>query len=386
MQDDDYEDKRQTKLDDIRGYIQHCGFDTIFDVLNAELQEFKVHQLQHVSRRERELQKWLHGDGPSAILSLYVEHSKLELSTSVKNSVTQLFIRILSQEVSNILEEKSLQRHLQDYKLDTDFSFDTMASTFAASMPSLSTTLYTVFTSDSNENTTAESASKTPETMNDPLVLLVNAQTSTSKRLDLPIQSTTSESSQHQIRGRNFMVNTALAILCYAKSARINLFQGHIGYFLYASKTPKRVIEPLHQLGLSITYESIIMATKAMARDSLEQLQKWKFHIPATFAVFDNLNYYSRVHDQRIHNQPELLNLTACYVAYNPKTRLNRQLLNSDIQLQKLGDLTSFGIMPTISMKTRWEGAARASINTTLFRYLRPAMIKYRKRGEPLIP
>ena len=37
-------------------------------------------------------------------------------------------------------------------------------------------------------------------------------------------------------------------------------------------------------------------------------------------------------------------------------------------------------------MKTRWTTAARASINATLFHYLRPAMIKYRKNGQALSP
>ena len=362
MLDDNYEppddDRYNTQstsesevLKDIRKYIQDRGFNTIFDVLDAELRELKVQQVHYVSRQERELRKWLHDDGPSAILSLYVQHYKLELSTSVKECITQLFTRILSQEVSNVLQEKSLRRRLQDYKMDTDFSFDTMASTFAASMPSLSAALHIVFTPDSKVDTAAESSSSAPKKTNDPLVLLENPQSSTSEirsgpknppnhgsgssevPIHTPSDSTTmSRVGPHQIQGRNLMINTTLAILCYAKSSGVNLLQGYIGYFLYASKTPKRVIEPLHQLDLSVTYESIIQATKAMTEDTSEQLRNWKFHVPATFAVFDNLNYYSRTRDQRLHNQPGLLNYTACYVAYNPQTRLKRQLLNSDVQ------------------------------------------------------
>src|SRR5579859_5649421 len=132
--DDNYE-LPDDPLKDIRGYIQRRGFNTIFDVLEAELREVDVQRVRHVSRQQCELRKWLQSDGPGAILSLYIQHYKLELSASVKECITQLFTRILSQEVSTMLEEKSLRRHLQDYKLYTDFSFDTMASTFAASMP-----------------------------------------------------------------------------------------------------------------------------------------------------------------------------------------------------------------------------------------------------------
>jgi len=92
MFDDNYEppddDRRNTQstpesevLRDIRKYIQDRGFDTIFDVLDAEPRELKVKQVHYVSRQERELRKWLHGHGPSAIISLYVQHYKLESST-----------------------------------------------------------------------------------------------------------------------------------------------------------------------------------------------------------------------------------------------------------------------------------------------------------------
>jgi hypothetical protein len=73
-------------------------------------------------------------------------------------------------------------------------------------------------------------------------------------------------------------------------------------------------------------------------------------------------------------------------ITYNPQTRLKRQLLDTDILWQKVDDLTNFDIMSTIDMKTRWADAARASINTTLLRYLQSVMLKYRKDGQPLSP
>jgi hypothetical protein len=280
-----------------------------------------------------------------------------------------------------------------------------MASTFAATMPSLSAVLHTAFTPNSQSDTATASSSGAPKEANDPLGPSESPPGSTSEirsgatpqnhgpgSSEMPVHNppdsvAAPRSSSHQIQGRNLMVNTAVAILCYAKSSGVNLFQGHIGYFLYASKTPKRVIEPLHQLGLSVTYESIIRATKAMAEDSAEQLRtQWKFHVPAPFTVYDNLNYYSRARDQSLHNQPKMLNYTACYIAYNPETRLKRMLLNTDILWQKVDDLTNFDIMPTIAMKNRWADAARASINATLFRYLRKDMLKYRKNNEPVSP
>ena len=348
---------------------------------------------QQYLQQQRKLRKWLQGDGPGAILSLYIEHSKLELPPSIKESITQLFTRMVSQEVSKMLKENGLRRLLQDYDMDTDFSFDTMASTFTASMPSLSAVLHTTFTPDSKPGIIRESLPDPPrktepqgstsEIHSDP----DNVGSETSEVSILPKSDTAAVSRETpHVQGRNLMVNTALAILCYAKSERVNQFQGHIGYFLYASKTPKRVIEPLHRLGLSVRYESIINATRAMATSASRKLRTWKFQVPAPFAVFDNLNYYFRVRDQGLHNQSEMLNYTVCYVARNPETRLTRQLLNTDVLWQLVDGLTNFDIMPTEGMKARWTDAARASINTTLFHYLRPAMIKYLKNGQPLSP
>src|SRR5579859_3427996 len=70
--DDNYE-LPDDPLKDIRGYIQRRGFNTIFDVLEAELREVDVQRVRHVSRQQRELRKWLQSDGPGAILSLYIQ-------------------------------------------------------------------------------------------------------------------------------------------------------------------------------------------------------------------------------------------------------------------------------------------------------------------------
>jgi len=384
-------------LKEIRAYIQLRGFDTIFDVFDAELRELEVRRTY--LHQQRKLRKWLQGDGPAAILSLYVAHSKLELPDPVKEPITQLFTRIVSQEISIMLKEQSLRKPLKKYKMDTDFTFDGMASTFIASMPSLSAVLHTAFMPSSKTETVTDSAVPDPfwktNSHSQPQVStsgvrsdadnLSHNGSGTSEESILPESNT---AAVPHIHGRNLMVNTALAILCHAKSERVNIFQGHIGYFLYASKTPKRVIETLCRLGLSVKYESIIEATRAMAASTSEQLQKWKFQVPAPFAVFDNLNYYSRVRDQALHNQPKMLNYTVCYVARNPQTRLDRLLLNVDVHWQKVDGLTNFDVMPTSDMTTRWAKAARASINTTLFRYLRGPMIKYRRRkdGQPLSP
>jgi hypothetical protein len=365
-------------LKKIRTYIRDCGFDTIFDLVEAEIGEIQaIQSTAGPTRQERELRRWLQGDGPGAILSLYVKHGKLQLTPSVKECITVLFSRIVSKEVVAILEEKSLRRKLHEYTLDTQFSFDAMVSAFTASMPALSGVLHTAFSPDRNTESNSASTSGDPPT----------SQATSGSSADAPPGHGAHRGTKPHVKGRNLMINTAMAILCYAKSSQVNLFQGHIGYFLYAGRTPKRVIEPLHRLGISVKYDSIIAAMRSMAEDSAVQLQNWKDHIPAPIVVYDNLNYYARKRDQRLHNQADMLNYTACYVAYNPATRLNRRLLRTDIQWHKFHDLTTFDIIPTVEMTKRWENASRASLNKPLSRYLGAEMRKFKNQdGEGLHP
>jgi hypothetical protein len=56
MSDSNYEILNDL-LKNIRSYIQNCEFNTIFDVLNAEIQILTVQKFDHVSRQQRELRK-----------------------------------------------------------------------------------------------------------------------------------------------------------------------------------------------------------------------------------------------------------------------------------------------------------------------------------------
>ena len=299
------------KLKKIHMYIRECGFDTVFDLVDTEIEEIQAFQTASAPiRRERELRKWLQSDGPGAVLSLYVKHGKLELKPSVQECIIVLFTRIVLQEVRNMLGEQSLRRKLHDYTIDTDFSFDAIASAFTTSMPALSRVLHTAFSpaSTSGDIIVSQSTSENPQ-----------GAASESSPADTPPSDGAHSGSKPQVKGRNLMITAAMAVLGYARSFQVNLFQGYMGYFLYAGKTHKRVIEPLHRLGFSVKYESITSAMKSMAADAALKLRNWKFHIPPTIVVFDNLNYYAKTRDQRVHHQPQLLNYTAVYVAYNQK-------------------------------------------------------------------
>src|SRR5208282_2244913 len=75
-------------LKKIRAFVKARDLEIIFDICETEvteLEEIKT-SLENVKLsmplRERELRRWLIGDGISVILSIYVEHERLEMKSS----------------------------------------------------------------------------------------------------------------------------------------------------------------------------------------------------------------------------------------------------------------------------------------------------------------
>jgi len=63
-------------------------------------------------------------------------------------------------------------------------------------------------------------------------------------------------------RNKAIMVDFSLSVLAYARTKNANLVQGNMGYFLNATCTGKRTVDVLHQLGVSISYESVLRMEK----------------------------------------------------------------------------------------------------------------------------
>jgi len=79
--------------------------------------------------RERELRRWLAGDGISIMLSVYIKHKRLEMKPSALECIRVLFEWIVAKEASEMQKDNLLQKHLSEYTTKTsDFSIDTLSS------------------------------------------------------------------------------------------------------------------------------------------------------------------------------------------------------------------------------------------------------------------
>jgi hypothetical protein len=102
----------------------------------------------------------------------------------------------------------------------------------------------------------------------------------------------------------------------------------------------------LHQIGISVSYKFITKGMTALAESAAEELHKFCAPKPRFFVLFDNMNIFARVQDQRLHNQSELLNYIAGYVAANCKSIEEQIFTSSVIDGSKFAFLKSSDFSP----------------------------------------
>lgn len=105
----------------------------------------------------------------------------------------------------------------------------------------------------------------------------------------------------------------SLCMLSYANSERSNVLQMVLGYYSFAQNVKKRCVEVLHRLGVLVSYETIRVILKFNASAVKTRLKElvWQDRF---FLSFDNMNFYARVRDQRLHNKNRQINFTAGYI------------------------------------------------------------------------
>lgn len=85
--------------------------------------------------------------------------------------------------------------------------------------------------------------------------------------------------------------------------------------FVFVNNVQKRCIELFHQLGLIVLYKSLRhslqLNTKAVMDLIIEKMRSQQF-----FILYDNINFYENVRNQRIFNCNALLNYTIRYICF----------------------------------------------------------------------
>ena len=116
-------------------------------------------------------------------------------------------------------------------------------------------------------------------------------------------------------RSQGLVATVSLCMLCYARNQQSNLLQVVLGYLAYADNVTKRMVEILHRIGLTVTYETVRRALHVNAKAVLAELKEkaWERRF---FLSYNNMNFYEHRRDQRLANKGHQVPYTAGYVCF----------------------------------------------------------------------
>ncbi|KFH63726.1 hypothetical protein MVEG_10419 [Podila verticillata NRRL 6337] len=112
------------------------------------------------------------------------------------------------------------------------------------------------------------------------------------------------------------------AMLMFVRSQHCNAFQTVMGIFLHCTGCPRRVLEALSSLGLSVSYEQVRKALGSLTKDALDQVQKAVLNND-WYVVYDNINIAIKHHHQRVDKRDAFENGTAATVILIPDAKNN---------------------------------------------------------------
>lgn len=106
-------------------------------------------------------------------------------------------------------------------------------------------------------------------------------------------------SCQHQNKG---VIAIACFLMTYERNKNANFLQMVAKYFVFGQNVPKHCIEIFHKMGLLVTSEIICQALQANNNAVLQQFceKVCKEHF---LISYNNMNFYGKVQNKRVHNK-----------------------------------------------------------------------------------
>ena len=229
--------------------------------------------------------------------------------------------------------------------------------------------------SDPEGAASAENGASWTESEGEP----VESSQRSSQRSERSDQSTTH-------RNRKLMRIMAMCLALYGRSQQANVMQGFIGYYLSATNAGKRVIESLHCLGVSVSYESVLAALSANAAAVREMLRR-RVRLNPFFISFDNMVFYKSVKSHLMRNRHHQRHYTAGYIAFLVGTERQGLLPHQEmVNWGDAADLTISDIMVSAETLEYTRKAAASNIWSILYKHSKSAMcvqlIRRNKEGK----
>ena len=356
-------------LNEIQDFLHERGFPSVFDLVAEVLRNSEKDNNQQVN-------DWFSNDGFSQFFSQCIQHPAFIKKSShhsekFRDDISSVAGQILRTEFNGMIKSKVLQKPLESYGPGdiTGLEFTSMQNELDTKAPRLISILRNiVLKNHSNLEVDAEEVETDQEHEASLLTSIGHLETQSYKRKRVG-----------RPRNRDLLINNAIALLCYARSSKVNLLQSLTGYYLMATNTSKRAIEVLHQLGHSVTYTSVSAALRGNAEAAKRELREMCKQGGVFFVSFDNMNFYARVRDQTLHNQSVLQNYTAGYVAFNPAYSDVQLFPSSSVDRSKVKQLTTEDFFPSENCMLHLEKAFRGHIYHILNSYCAPQIRKSAK-------
>jgi hypothetical protein len=138
---------------------------------------------------------------------------------------------------------------------------------------------------------------------------------------DVPVQNLTGKAlKRHCARKPSSVRGCISAMLLFMSSQKANAFQTILGIFLHCTGCPRRVLEVLSGLGLSISYNQVRNCLKSLTSDActrvIQAVKESDFYI-----VYDNINIATKHHHQRVNKRDTFDNGTAATVILLPSDK-----------------------------------------------------------------
>lgn len=347
---------RDDVLDDVTQFLDQRNYGNIFDIALRYLEK-------HAATNDTHIESFLSQDGALKFLNLCLASPAFSMSTEFADRVCNLAFRLLQDEFENLVKTISQEPAASSLSVQalTTFSYDNLWNQYHSSAPRVTSFFMNLVQSTFKVGQTNDRAASQP------------SQTPSSTQAESPLLP-------------NPAIISAISALCNVRSQRANTFQSHLGYFLYASKTPKRVIDVLHHHRFCVSYGTVRNMVKSVAKHSRQDLKEWAGLFPPHFVSFDNMNFYGRVRDQRLDNSSELLNYTAGFVGMNPETHRTAMFTRDHVNRFEIKNLDYSNFLLDDSELKHLKHVFRAGPNRTLSEYFRKHLERYRdpRNDSPL--
>jgi hypothetical protein len=379
---------REKDLSIIPDLIKKYGFEAVLDECLREMENSE-------NVIQKTISNWFTSNGLLKLLRACTSHPKFIFSDQLKDEFCQITTSIFEEEMVKLTKSSFLKQKMEKATLEgmLAFSFDTLWSRLKETAPRLTSMFgnliiggYTKVKksgqsmqrtqreeveenewNDVDTDFAAESEDEGDDDVSAPAPLGAPQTSSLSKRQQL-------------------ILTNSVSTFCYARNRRVNLFQVQMGCYLAATRAGKRVINVYRQLGNVVGYTSVNTLVKAIAISSKHAICRFISQYPSFLGSIDNIDYTSRVGDERRNHRAVTRNCTSGFLFINPlSTTIDRMFDSSAVQFSEIASLTAVDFEPTESEDKFLKKVFCGIVYDTLNQYF-PCLHEFRNQDELRLP